>query len=112
MSCRIVDAHCCRICLCTLLLNLPVVYYVQSLTIHRPDLSSAPAADLVDAANLISTAEFNTVPSRHSSTVSSSLEQSIIQVSSSRQHTVALAVACCRTHMLLIFATVMRAVTP
>ncbi|KAL9390438.1 hypothetical protein Peur_019043 [Populus x canadensis] len=117
MSCRIIDAHCCRICLCTLPF-MPVVYYVQSWIVHRPDLSSALAADLVDAtefldaADLISAVEFDTISSHHSSTVSSSLGQSIIQVSSSRQHTAALAVACCRTRMLLIFTTITRAATP
>jgi len=69
---------------------MPVVYYVQSWTVHRLDLSSAPAANFVDAVDLINAAEFDTVPSRHSSTVSSSLGQSIVQVSSSRQHTDAL----------------------
>ena len=91
---------------------MPVVYYVQSWTVHRPYLSSAPAADFVDAVDLISAAEFDIVPSRHSSTVSSSLGQSIVQVSSSRQLTATLAVACCRTRMLSIFATVTRAATP
>jgi hypothetical protein len=41
-----------------------------------------------------------------------SLGHTIVQVPSSRQYTAMLAVACCRTRMLPIFATVTWAATP
>jgi hypothetical protein len=90
---------------------MPVVYFVQLWIVHRPDLSSAPAADFIDVVDLISVVKFDNVLLCHSSTVSSSLGQSIIQVSNSCQHTVALTVVCCRTRTLPSFAIVTRAAT-
>jgi len=75
--CRIVDAHCCRICQrpCMMPLSMHAAIpassvYVKSRTAYCPDLSLAPAADLTSAA------EFPTVPLCHPSIVSSNLGQS------------------------------------
>jgi len=83
MSCRIVDAHCCRICQrsCTMPLSMHDAIhassvYVKSRTAYFPDLSLVLAADFVNAADLTSAAEFPTVPLCHPSIVSSSLGQS------------------------------------
>jgi len=89
MPCRIVDAHCCRICQnpCTMPLSMHAAIpassvYVKSRTAYCPDSSSALVADFVDvaefldAADLTSAAEFPTVPLCHPSTVSSSIGQS------------------------------------
>lgn len=54
--------------------------YVKSWIVHHPDLSSAHVVDFVDVADLISAAEFDIVSLCHSSTVSSSLGYSIVQV--------------------------------
>lgn len=83
MPCRIIDIHYCRICQrsCTMPLLMHVAIhassvYVKSRTVYCPDLSSIPAVDFVDAADLIGAAEFPTVPLCHPSIASSSLVQS------------------------------------
>jgi hypothetical protein len=83
MRCRIVDAHCYRICQrpCTMPLSMHAAIpassvYIKSRTAYCPDLSLAPAAEFLDAADLTSAAKFPTVPLCHPSIVSSSLEQS------------------------------------
>jgi len=83
MPCRIVDVHYCRICQlsCTMPLSMHAAIpassvYAKSRTAYYPDLSSAPAANFVDAANLISAVKLPTVPLCHPNTVSSSLGQS------------------------------------
>jgi len=77
MPCRIIDVHYCRICqrssTMPLLMHVAIhasSVYVKSRTIYCPDLSSAPAADLISAA------KFPTVPLCHPITVSLSLVQS------------------------------------
>jgi len=83
MPCRTIDAHCCwifqRPCKMQLSMHAAIPtssVYIKSRTAYCPDLSSAPAADFIDAADLTSAAEFPTVPLCHPSTVSSSLGQS------------------------------------
>jgi len=59
--------------------------YVKSWTVPRPELSSTLTADFVNAAefidvvDLISAAKFDTIPLCHSSNISLSLGQSIVQ---------------------------------
>jgi len=118
MSWRIVDAHCCRICQrpCTMPLLMHAAIpassvYVKSRTAYCPDLSSAPTAEFLDAADLTNAAEF---PLSHC-VIPAVFRQALGNPRpspNSRQHTAALVIVCCRTHTLSIFTTVTRAATP
>ena len=91
--------------------------YVKSRTTYCPDLSSAPAADFVDAAEFLDVADLTNAaefPLSHC-VIPTVFRQALGNPRpspNSRQHTAALAIVCCRTHTLPIFATVTRAATP